>query len=110
MENHRRCRCLIPVSRIHFATPQSVNVTTPGSPYRSGKSASWRKTVCTKVEHFAVIDVAPRGGPVRSLKLARLVEGKLTSCGWVGSGLTEISARKIRTILDAGQPIVAEVV
>ena len=81
-----------------------------GSPYRSGRSTSWCKTVCTKTEHFAVIDAAPGRGIVRSLKLARLVEGKLTPCGWVGSGLTEISARKIRTILDAGQPIVAEVV
>ena len=80
------------------------------SPHRSGKSTSWLKTVCTKVEHFAVIDAAPRHGPVRSLKLARLVEGELTPCGWVGSGLTEVSAREIRTALDAGQPIVAEVV
>ena len=81
-----------------------------GSPYRSGKSTSWQKTVCTTVEHFAVIDAAPRRGPVRSLKLARLAEGKLAPCGWVGSGLTEVSARKIRTVLDAGRPIVAEVV
>ena len=80
-----------------------------GSPYRSGKSTSWRKTVCTKRDHFAVTDAAPRSGPVRSLKLARLVEGKLTPCGWVGSGLTEANARKIRTALDAGQPIVAAV-
>ena len=29
MENYGRCRSLIPVSRIHFAAPQSVNVTTP---------------------------------------------------------------------------------
>jgi bifunctional non-homologous end joining protein LigD len=81
-----------------------------GSLYRSGKSTSWLKTVCTKLEHFAVTDAAPRRGPVRSLKLARLVEGKLTPCCWVGSGLTEANARKIRTVLDAGQPIVAEVV
>jgi bifunctional non-homologous end joining protein LigD len=54
-----------------------------GSPYRSCKSTSWQKTVCTKAEHFAVIDAAPRRGPVRPLKLARLVEGKLTPCGWV---------------------------
>jgi bifunctional non-homologous end joining protein LigD len=66
--------------------------------------------VCTKVEHFAVIDAAPRHGPVRSLKLARLAEGKLTQCGWVGSGLTEVSARKIRTVLEAGRPILTEVV
>ena len=30
-------------------------------PYRSGKSTSWPKTVCTMVEHFTVIDAAPSG-------------------------------------------------
>jgi bifunctional non-homologous end joining protein LigD len=80
-----------------------------GSPYRSGKNLTWRKTVCTKVEHFAVTGALPKRGPVRSLKLARLVEGQLTPCGWVGSGLSEADARKIRVALDTGQPIVAEV-
>ena len=36
MESHRRCRCLIPVSRTRLAAPQSVNVTTPFGEVRVG--------------------------------------------------------------------------
>jgi len=37
MENHRRSRSLIPVGRIRFAAPQSVNVTTPARYHHTHK-------------------------------------------------------------------------
>ena len=47
MENHRRCRSLIPVSRIHFAAPQSVNVTTPPPHLPPGEGSALVLKRCT---------------------------------------------------------------
>jgi bifunctional non-homologous end joining protein LigD len=79
------------------------------SRYRSGRALSWIKTKCTLTEHFAVIGAEPTRGPVSSLKLARLVEGKLVPCGSAGSGISEQDGRRIRAALDDGGVIVAEV-
>ncbi|SEC81041.1 bifunctional non-homologous end joining protein LigD [Rhizobiales bacterium GAS191] len=81
-----------------------------GSPYRSGKADSWRKTKCTTTEHFAVIGAAPPAkAALRSLRLARLEAGELVPCGWAGSGLSANKGRDLRTALDAGRPVVAQV-
>jgi bifunctional non-homologous end joining protein LigD len=79
------------------------------SRYRSGRALSWIKVKCVVTEHFAVIGTEPTRGPVRSLKLARLVEGKLVPCGSAGSGISEQDGKRIRAVLDAGGVIVAEV-
>jgi hypothetical protein len=51
---------------------------------------------------------AVRGG-VRSLRLARLVEGNLVPAGSVGSGITVETSRALCKVLEAGQPVVADV-
>ncbi len=79
------------------------------SRYRSGRALSWIKTKCMLTEHFAVIGTEPTRGPVRSLRLARLVEGRLVPCGSAGAGLSEQDGKRIRAVLDAGGVIVAEV-
>jgi bifunctional non-homologous end joining protein LigD len=79
------------------------------SRYRSGRALSWIKTKCMLTEHFAVIGAEPTRGPVRSLRLARLVEGRLVPCGSAGAGLSEQDGKRIRAVLDAGGVIVAEV-
>jgi bifunctional non-homologous end joining protein LigD len=79
------------------------------SRYRSGRALSWIKVKCVATEHFAVIGAEPTRGPVRSLKLARLVDGKLVPCGSAGSGLSDQDGKRIRAVIDAGGVIVAEV-
>jgi ATP-dependent DNA ligase len=80
-----------------------------GSVYRSGRNPNWRKTKCTIMDAFAVIGGKPARGSVRSLKIARLVSGGLTPCGWVGSGLTEREGIKIREAIDTERALIAEV-
>jgi bifunctional non-homologous end joining protein LigD len=80
-----------------------------GSIYRSGRNADWRKTKCTETEFFAVIGAKPSRGSVRSLNVARLKDGKLMPCGWVGSGLSEAGGIKVRAAIDAGGALIAEV-
>jgi hypothetical protein len=61
------------------------------------------------MDFFAIIGAKPARGSVRSLKLARLVDGTLTPCGWLGSGLTEAEGTKIRVATNARRALVAEV-
>jgi ATP-dependent DNA ligase len=63
-----------------------------GSPYLSGKSPVWRKTMCTLTDHFAVMG-ADRIG--RSLRLSRFLDRGLVPCGSAGSGLGDGDARQI---------------
>ena len=55
MESHRRCRCLIPVSRTRLAAPQSVNVTTPFGEVRVGGARN------PSHGHSKVEPASPRG-------------------------------------------------
>jgi bifunctional non-homologous end joining protein LigD len=80
-----------------------------GSVYRSGRNPNWRKTKCTTMDVFAVTGAKPAHGSVRSLKLARLVSGILTPCGWVGSGFTEREGIKLREAIDAKRALIAQV-
>jgi bifunctional non-homologous end joining protein LigD len=78
-----------------------------GSPYRSDRVKTWVKAVCTMRDSFAVIGAA--GSPARALRLARLAEDELVTCGWAGSGLTVAAGRAIRAALVAKQPIIVDV-
>lgn len=64
------------------------------------------KTKCTETGHFAVLGYDRQW---RSLRLARLVESDLVSCGSAGSGLSVADVRQIRAVLDAGHAVVATV-
>jgi bifunctional non-homologous end joining protein LigD len=77
-----------------------------GSKYVSGKAKAWRKTKCSHFDHFGVLGCDWRR---RSLRLARLDEGELVPCGFVGSGLSATDARRIKVAIDVGQAVVAEV-
>jgi bifunctional non-homologous end joining protein LigD len=80
-----------------------------GTTYRSGKVDFWRKTKCTLSAEFAVIGFEAWGrSSLRSLRLARLVDGELVSCGSAGSGLSQATAREIRAALDAGKATVVD--
>lgn len=80
------------------------------APYRSGYVETWIKAKCTEKESFAVIGFDPQGSKgVAALKLARLVEGVLTPCGYVGSGITAVASGEIRRALDAGEHLVVDV-
>jgi NAD(P)-dependent dehydrogenase (short-subunit alcohol dehydrogenase family) len=57
MESHRRCRCLIPVSRIHFAAPQWVNVTTPHQMTGLNNPATGAALLEAAVSRFGKLDV-----------------------------------------------------
>jgi bifunctional non-homologous end joining protein LigD len=80
-----------------------------GSAYRSGRDPNWRKTKCTVLDFFAIIGARPARGSARSLKVARLLDGILTPCGSVGSGLTEAEGTKIRAAMDAKRALIADV-
>jgi ATP-dependent DNA ligase len=69
----------------------------------------WIKVMCPHTESFAVIGYEAVRGRVRSLHLARLVEGQLVPAGSIGSGLTEETSRALWQVLEAGQPVVADV-
>lgn len=80
------------------------------APYRSGPSETWIKVKCTKVDSFAVVGFDPEGRRgVAALKLARLVDGDLRPCGYVGSGIGATDRKALRGLLDVGAHLVADV-
>ena len=77
-----------------------------GSPYLSGKTSVWRKTMCTRTERFAVMGYNRRG---HSLRLARFLDRDVIPCGSVGSGLSDAAVRQIRAALDAKEAVIVTV-
>jgi bifunctional non-homologous end joining protein LigD len=77
-----------------------------GSPYLTGKTSVWRKTMCTLTERFAVMGYNRRG---RSLRLARFLDRDPIPCGSAGSGLSDAAVRQIRAALDARQAVIVTV-
>jgi bifunctional non-homologous end joining protein LigD len=77
-----------------------------GSPYLSGKTSVWRKTMCTLTAHFAVTGYNRRS---HALRLGRYLDRDLIPCGSAGFGLSVAAIRQIRAALDARQAVIVTV-
>jgi bifunctional non-homologous end joining protein LigD len=71
------------------------------SPYCSGRSETWIKTLCKKRETFPVVGFVPaQAGSIAALYLGRREGPELVYAGKAGSGITGETARALRERLD----------
>ena len=71
------------------------------SPYRSGRSETWIKSLCKKRETFPVVGFVPaQAGSIAALYLGRREGSGLVYAGKTGTGFTGETARMLRERLD----------